>query len=195
MRDKILNRIARIGLMALIVSGCASDAPSIGEKLDWSTGITVTYVNTPLVLYRETPAQAAYARDYAHLGPIQINRSGSYQYFLWVGSWATMHRSDVSEHRDGFESIVIFADGEPLVLELSGWTPDAIGASESTYLKPVASSTDAYYQVTVDQIRLIAEARDIRLRTSGASPKEYGLWDQQAEAKTDLAQFLSHVLY
>lgn len=195
MRDKILNRLASIGLIALIVSGCASDAPAIGEKLDWTTGITVTYVNTPLVLYRETPAQAAYARDYAHLGPIQINRSGSYQYFLWVGSWATMQRSDVSEHRDGFESIVIFADGEPLVLELSGWTPDAIGASESTYLKPVASSTDAYYQVTVDQIRLIAEARDIRLRTSGSPPKEYELWDEQMEAKTDLAQFLSQVLF
>lgn len=189
-----LNRVAGIGTILLILSACASDPPTIGDKLDWQTGVTISYVNTPLVLYRETPAQAAYARDYAHVGPIQVNRSGSYQYFLWVGSWATMHTTDILKHRDGFESIVIFADGEPLVLELSGWTPDAIGASESTYLKPVASSTDAYYQVTVDQIRLIAEARDIRLRTGGTSPKEYELWDEQSSARNDLAVFLNQVL-
>ncbi len=101
-----------------------------------------------------------------------------------------MQRSDIMEHRDGFESIVIFADGEPLPLELSGWTPNAIGTSEPTYLKPVASSTDAYYQVTVDQIRLIAEATDIRLQTSGSFPREFGLWDDQRSAKDCLAEFL-----
>ena len=194
MRYTSLIRIASIVIIFLILSSCASTAPSIGEKLDWTTGVTVTFVNTPLVLYRETPAQAAYARDYAHLGPIQVNRSGSYQYYLWIGSWATMHRSDVSEHRDGFESIVIFADSEPLVLELTGWTPDAIGTSEPTYLKPIASSTDAYYRVTVDQIRLIAAARDIRLRTTGPSPKEFELWDDQSAARRHLAEFLDRVL-
>lgn len=188
-----LVRIVGIGTIILILVSCAADLPTVSDKLDLQTGVTVSYVNTPLILYRETPARAAYARDYAQIGPIQVNRSGSYQYFLWVGSWATMQTTDITEHRDGFESIVIFADGEPLVLELSGWTPDAIGASESTYLKPVASSTDAYYQVTVDQIRLIAEARDIRLRTSGSQPKEYEMWDEQASARNDLADFLQRV--
>lgn len=188
-----LNRVVGVGTIVLILAACAADAPTVGEKLDWQTGVTVSYVNTPLVLYRETPAQAAYARDYAQIGPIQVNRSGSYQYFLWVGSWATMQTTDILEHRDGFESIVIFADGEPLVLELSGWTPDAIGASELIYLKPVASSTDAYYRVTVDQIRLIAEARDVRLRTSGSRPKEFELWDEQTSARNDLAEFLISV--
>ena len=116
MRNSILNRVASIGAIVLILSGCASDPPTVGEILDWQTGVTVSYVNTPLVLYRDTPAQAAYARDYAQVGPIQVNRSGSFQYFLWVGSWATMQTTDILEHRDGFESIVIFADGEPLIL-------------------------------------------------------------------------------
>ena len=194
MRYTILHLIPGIGIISLILSGCASPAPTISDKLDETTGVTVTFVETPLVLYRETPAQAAYARDYAHVGPIQINRSGNYLYYLWVGSWANMQRSRVSEHRDGFESIVVFADGEPLVLELSGWTPAAIGVSESTYLKPVASSTDAYYRVTVDQIRMIAAARDIRLRTSGSRPKEYELWDDQTVAKAEFAAFLERVL-
>ena len=193
MRYLILRLIPGIGIVSLILSGCASPAATVSDKLDETTGVTVTFVETPLVLYRETPAQAAYARDYAHLGPIQINRSGSHQYYLWVGSWATMQRSSVSEHRDGFESIVVFADGEPLVLELSGWTPAAIGASEPTYLKPVASSTDAYYRVTVDQIRMIAGARDIRLRTSGSFAKEGERGDDQTAARAEFAAFLDRV--
>ena len=97
---------------------------------------------------------------------------------------------DPSVTRDGLESIVIFADGEPLLLELSGWTPDTMGISDSVYLKPMASAADAYYQVTVDQIRLIAESSDIRLRTAGPRPRDFELWDDQASAKASLAEFL-----
>ncbi len=180
-------------IVAMTVVGCASTSPTINDKLDPLTGVTATISRTPLVMYRENPSQAAYARNIVHLGPIQVNRSGYYQYYLWIGIWNTMQTADLSEHRDGFESIVLFADGEPLLLELSGWTPEAIGTSERVYLKPVASSADAYYQVTADQIRLIAQSRDIRLRTTGSSPKEFALWDDQESAKTDLTEFLTRV--
>ena len=180
-------------IVSMTVLGCASTSPTISDKLDPLTGVTVTFSKTPLVMYRENPSQAAYARNYVHLGPIQVNRSGSYHYYLWIGIWNTMQAADLSKHRDGFESVVLFADGEPLLLELSGWTPAAIGTSEPVYLKPVASSADAYYQVTADQIRLIAESREIRLRTTGSSPKEFELWDDQKSARSDLTEFLSRV--
>ena len=180
-------------IVAMTVVGCASTSPTINDNLDPLTGVTVTFSRTPLVMYRENPSQAAYARNYVHLGPIQVNRSGSYQYYLWIGIWNTMQTADLSEHRDGFESIVLFADGEPLLLELSGWTQEAIGTSERVYLKPVASSADAYYQVTADQIRLIAQSRDIRLRTTGSSPKDFELWDDQKSARNDLTEFLTRI--
>lgn len=180
-------------IMLMSVAGCASTLPNINEKLDPLTGVTTTFVKTPLVMYRDTPSQAAYARNYVHLGPIQVNRRGSHQYYLWIGIWNTMQTTGLREHRDGFESIVLFADGEPLLLELSGWTPEAIGTSEPVYLKPVASSADAYYRVTADQIRLIAQSRDIRLRTTGSSPRDFELWDDQKSAKTDLTEFLTRV--
>jgi len=176
-----------------ILIGCASPSPVINDKLDPLTGVTVTFNNTPLVLYRDNPSQAAFARNYVHLGPLQVNRSGAFQYFLWIGIWNTMQTASLAEHRDGFESIVLYADGEPLSLELSGWTPEAIGASEPVYLKPVATSADAYYRVTADQIRLIAESRDIRLRTTGTLPKEYELWNDQKSARNDLIEFLGRV--
>jgi hypothetical protein len=183
------------GLTAcLLLINCAS-SPTISEKLDPVTGITVTFATTPLVLYRDNPSQAAYARNYVHLGPIQVNRSGSYRYYLWVGAWNTMQVADIPEHRDGFESIIVFADGEPLALELKGWTPESIGASEPTYLKPVASTADAYYEVTADQIRLIAGARDIRVRATGTAPREFQLWDQQNSARNSLTEFLNRTFW
>ena len=172
------------------MSGCASSPPSVNERLDELTGVTVTYASTPLMFYRDNPSQAAFARNFINAGPIQINRSGSYRYFLWVSSWSTMQVTNPSVVRDGLESIVIFADGEPLLLELSGWTPDTMGIREPVYLKPMATAADAYYQVTVDQIRLMAESTDIRLRTAGPRPRDYELWDNQLSAKASLTEFL-----
>jgi hypothetical protein len=170
--------------------GCASSAPTVYEKMDELTGVTITYASAPLMFYRDNPSQAAYARNFFNAGPIQVNRSGSYRYYLWVSSWSTMQVTDPLAAREGLESIVIFADGEPLLFELSGWTPDTIGISEPVYVKPMASAADAYYQVTVDQIRLIAESSDIRLRTAGPRPRDFELWDNQASAKASLAEFL-----
>jgi len=180
--------------LILALVGCASP-PTISEKLDPNTGVTVTFSRTPLVLYRDNPSRAAFARNYVHLGPIQVNRTGSYRYYLWLGIWNTMQVADISEHRDGFESIIVFADGEPLTLELAGWTPESIGASEPTYVKPVASTADAYYEVTADQIRLIADAADIRVQATGTSPREFQLWDEQTAARHSLAEFLNRTFF
>ena len=178
--------------VALILLGCAASPPSVNEKMDELTGVTVTYASAPLMFYRDNTSQAAYARNFVNAGPIQVNRSGSYRYYLWVSSWSTMQVPDLVSVRDGLESIVIFADGEPLLLELSGWAPDTMGLSEPIYLKPMASAADAYYQVTVDQIRLIAESSDLRLRTAGPQPRDFELWDDQTSAKASLAEFLRH---
>ena len=178
----------------LVISACATTAHTVNDGLDPLTGVTFTYSNTPLVVYRENPAYAAHARNYVHLGPIEVNKSGVYKYYLWLGIWSTLQTNNLSEQRDGFESIVLIADGEPLLLDLAGWTPAAIETSTPVYPKPVASSLDAYYRVTADQIRVIAEAGDLLLRTTGPSPREFGLWGEQRLARSDMNKFLDRVL-
>jgi hypothetical protein len=90
---------------------------------------------------------------------------------------------------------VIFADGEPLSLDLSGWVPAAIGAGEPVYIKPVSSATDAYYEVTIDQLRVVAEASDLRLQSTGPKQQSYELWDHQTSARASLYKFLSKSVY
>ena len=186
-----------VWIAVLLVTGCASNelVPGIRETLDPLTGVTVTSSNRPLIMYRENSGRAAFARNYLHVGPIQVNRRGTYQYYLWVAGWSTMQSASHLEYLDNLESIVIFADGEPLLLDLAGRTPATIGTSEPVYLKPVASAIDGYYRVTADQIRLIAEASEVRLRTSEANPRDYGLWDKQQGAKSDLLEFIRRAFF
>lgn len=180
----------------MLAAGCASSAAHFTrESLDPTTAVTITTSRAPIVFYRDTPAQAAYARDLLDLGPIEVNRSGSFTYFLWLGIWTTNQPRDFAAQRDGFESIVILVDGEPLNLDVAGWTPAAIGASTPVYTKPVASAADAYYAVTVDQIRFMAAAAELTLRTTGAAPEEYRLWDDASSVRRNLQAFLETVGY
>jgi len=183
---------AVIGL-TLVLTACATPARTVSNKLDPLTSVTVTYSNTPLIVYRESPAHAAHARNFVSLGPIEVNKSGVYKYYLWLGIWSTLQTRTLPDLRDGFESIVLIADGEPLLLDLAGWTPEAIETSEPVYPKAFASSLDAYYRVTADQLRVIVKADDIQLRTTGPSPLEFGLWGEQRSARIDLSRFLDYV--
>jgi hypothetical protein len=182
-----------IGVLALAVQLSACSAPSslVRETLDPVTGVTVLRATAPVVLYHDNSGYAAHARDYVYLGPVEVNRMGTYSYYLWMGIWSTIRHEDRgSEQRDGFESVTLFVNGEPLPLEFAGWTLESIGVTEPLYVKPVASAADAYYRVTIDQIRLIAEADDIQLRAGTAKPRAYSLWESQGAANASMRAFL-----
>lgn len=195
-RRPIPLRLLLSAALVVVLASCASGPSALThEFLDTGTGVTVTASRVPLVLYRDNPSAAAYARNVVHLGPVEVNRSGEYRYYLWVGIWNTLQSPDTAASRDGFETIVIVVDGESMALDLAGWTPAAINASAPVYLRPVASAAEAYYPLTVDQIRFIAEARNISLRTTGYSPREYVLWSAQGSARQGLLTFLDRVGY
>jgi hypothetical protein len=182
-------------LLLFALAACASNGGLISQKFDPLTAVSITYSNVPLVFYRDDSGRAAFARRYLHLGPLEVNRMGSLRYYLWLGIWNTMQRPSVETSRDGFESIVIFADGEPLTLDIAGWTAESIGASEPIYVKPVSSSADAYYEVTVDHLRLIAASSDIRIQSTGSRSQSYEAWDDQDGAKASLDVFLDNSAY
>jgi hypothetical protein len=188
------HRFAATTILLTLVA-CASQPGAIQNKLDPTTAVTITYSRTPMVFYRDDSGKAAFARNYLHLGPLEVNRTGSFHYYLWLGIWNTMQNAESGEARNGFESIVIYADGEPLALELAGWTPAAIGATEPVYVRPVASAADAYYEVTVDHLRLIAASEDVRVQSTGPGARTYELWDKQKSARKSLDEFLRNSVY
>jgi hypothetical protein len=129
-----------VTLLAGLAVACGSSTPLLEESLDYGTGVTLTRSTAPVVLYRDNSGHAAYARDFVYVGPIEVNRMGSYNYYLWLGIWSTLDDSSRWTKRDGFESITLYADGEPLQLEVAGWSVESIGASRPVFTKPVASA-------------------------------------------------------
>ncbi len=188
---KFLCLLTAVALASLI--GCSSTGSLTTQKLDPLTAVTITFTKSPLVFYRDQSGRAAHARDYIHMAPLEVNRGGTYRYFVWLGIWNTLQDSQTGGPRNGFESIVVIADGEPRGLDLSGWTAASVGASEPIYLKPVASSSDAYYEVTADYLRVLAESSEIRIQSSGARDTSYEPWDNQERALTSLREFLRDV--
>ena len=186
-------RLRSLLLTLVLLAGCASTETQVLERLDPLTGVTITRASTPLVMYRDMSAQSAFGREYVYVGPIQVNNMGERQHYLWLGIWGTSDVANRSETMNDFESIVVYADGEPLSLEVRGWNPGSIGASDSVYVKPVAAALDGYYRVTIDQMRLMAESTDLEIRAGVVQPKRYFPWDSPESTSEAIVTFLRNI--
>ena len=180
-------------LTLVLLAGCASTETQVLERLDPLTGVTITRASTPLVMYRDMSAQSAFGREYVYVGPIQVNNMGERQHYLWLGIWGTSDVTNRSETMNDFESIVVYADGEPLSLEVRGWNPGSIGVSDSVYVKPVAAALDGYYRVTIDQMRLMAESTDLEIRAGVVQPRRYFPWDSPESSSEAIVTFLRNI--
>jgi hypothetical protein len=202
-RTPFLPTAMSIAVITLL-SACGAGQPIAVEKLDELTAVTITHSRTPLILSPDTPFEEDVAKDFVQIGPIEVNRMGTLQYFLWLGildidymesqDEESQDEESQGEHPQGYESIVLSFDGEESPLEIHGWTENSIGVSEPVYKKIFSSATDAYYPATLEQIGRLAEAEAIQLRTSDSEPKEFVLLYKQTTARNDLAEFLRTVL-
>ena len=183
-------RLSLTALALALLASCAGNDTAVLQRLDPETGVTIKRASAPLVMYRDMSANSAFGRDYVYVGPIQVNNMGQREYFLWLGIWGSSDSAEPGRKMDDFETVVLYADGEPLSLEVRGWTPGSIGASGDVYVKPVASAIDGYYRVTIDQMRLIAESRDLELRAGSTKPQRYVPWDSAKGSSEALVAFL-----
>ena len=178
-------------LVILLTSACSSNPELVLSKLDPKTSVTISYNQSPLVFVRSRAGDTSRADEHVYLGPVEVNRSGSYRYYIWLASWSMTDGAPIDRRYDRFESINIIADGSPVTLRLTGASTRAIGASEPVYRKPVGWATEAYYDVTLDQLRTIAQASELRVQY--ASTREtFELWDDPIASKAGLVEFMVH---
>jgi hypothetical protein len=102
-----------------------------------------------------------------------------------------MDGAAVDQRQDRFESIDIIADGKPVTLKMTGGSTRAIGATEPVYRKPVGWATEAYYDVTLDQLRMIADATELQVQYS-STRETFELWDDPIASKEGLVEFMVH---
>jgi hypothetical protein len=182
-------RPAVIIAVAAALIGCVSTTPrEISSRLDTDTGVTYITINRPLGFAASQRQLSTSARDYAYIGPVQVNRMGSREHFLWVGVASTIDRSLAGLTLPGTEAISLFIDGEPMVLSLKDWS--TIGRSATPYNPPAPVVESLGVAVSVDQIRLITHATtlELRLHTDNNRVRRFKAWGESRQAWQDFLQ-------
>ena len=173
------------------LAACATPQPPVIDKLDETTGVTVTHSRMPFTLSSDAFAEPAV--DYVQMGVIEINRMGTLNYYLWLGISEPNFAQSGKGLQPKFEAVDVLLDGQANRIELHGQTHASIGTLEPIYKKLFRSTAEAYYAIDIDLIRRMVQADDIRLRTVEPEPKQYTLWYQSTTAEEDLAEFLNVV--
>lgn len=172
MRHSILN-VLLVGLMSMLAVACTSRDPLL-SRLDEPTGLTVVTLEQPLVLARPTRLAVA-ARDYAYVGPVEINRNGRREHYLWVGLASTLDRARLKQSPPLAESLALLLDGAPMVLPLKDWEPD-LEAAPYAGQSPVYAAFAA--RASLAQIERIAAAGvvEVRIVTAAGAAYPYRHW-------------------
>ncbi len=174
-------------MAALILTGCAAGKPILTEHLDERTGVTITFLDAPLTLTRDAPDLAVGSRDYAFVGPVEVNRMGKRSYFLWIGMASTVDRGRTREAPLEPIALSMFIRGVPLVIELDHWESDQEQPYYGTAV-PVHSTHRA--AVSLDVIKLLAGEETLRIGLADETDIwQFSTWNGTPQAWLALAEW------
>ena len=165
---------------ALVCAGCTSPpASSMEDRFLEATGSTWRVAGEPMVFERTEARFSRSARDYTYIGPVALNRRGTYDYYLWIGIGSTLDRGFLAPEATEPDSVLLYIDGEPLDLALSKWNqriPDL--ADQIPYDPPVTVRSMLAARVTLDQIALLSDRGIDRLllQTADNDTREFRAW-------------------
>ena len=181
-RSKTLISMRRSPLLALclLVAACHAGG-GVREALDTRTGVTWAADRAPMVFARTEARYSRSARDYVYVGPVEVNRQGTRDYYLWVGIATTLDRGYLAPAVDLPEKLYIDIGDEVLEFALQPWRLVVpIEGFEAAYPTAVALRALFAARVTSSQIELLARERPRAARVAGAGSqsREYLLWDE-----------------
>ena len=161
-------------VVASTLTGCGVE-PTREELFEEQIGLTWATMNEPIVLARNVPGFAVATRDYLYVGPVETNRLGTREHYLWIGAASTVDRELRGNTRPEAYSLLIVADGAPVTLNLEPWNP---GFNTEPYQSPVATTHHWGARVSMNQIQKIAQATTVEIRLASQSDElaPYELW-------------------
>ncbi len=165
------NTVAAFAVFAMFA--CTTQTP-VTSRLD-SRGLTVVALDDAIVLARPVRRLTVAARDYAYIGPVEINRMGQRDHYLWLGLASTVDRAFADVSPADAELLAILVDGQPMILPLTKWSADLDRPPYATVV-PVYATLSA--RASLDQIQRIADATSIEVHiisNSGVAAR-YRMW-------------------
>lgn len=171
------------------LAGCASlPEPEPSSYLDERTGITLTVVDTPLVLARDRRDLAANARDYLTLVAVSRNEAGRITPALLLHRWSTID-ARVAAPPGAETKLVIVADGRDIRPQPLGTLPKEFlpSSTHDLWRPPVSAVATTAYRIDAATLRFIADsARVSAFIDEPGDELPYVLW---RDGRAALARF------
>lgn len=181
--------------MAVVAATIAACAPpgtgNVREQLDERTGVTVTSMTAPLEFFSPLPERGLQAASFASLGPVEINRQGKRQTFLWLSVLPGETAGNRNPARSPGEfKLRILAAGT--TLEPAFVTADArqIELGQRVYRRPADWLDEAFYAISAPELAQLATADALLLELSapGEESRRYELWKSDLAGLRDFVQ-------
>jgi hypothetical protein len=175
-----LKKLLSILILALC-AGCGVLVPDAETEqyLDRATGVTVSHLDEPAIFARAAPRLAAHVRDYFYIAPLEINRTGKREYYLWTAQWSSIDRpsQNASTTPQASSNISLVLDGKPVQLA-DAFDPDGgYREFQHPYAVPVDSARIAYWRVSRDLLSRISQTEAIVVELQqGETARRYRLW-------------------
>ncbi len=146
---------------SVALAGCALGKRAVlTQYMEEDVAIVITALVEPLLLADEASALGVNVGDYLQLTPVEINRSGDFNYYLSMVFWSTVDRQQTDNHH-ALERVTLMLDSVPMQLQLS-FVRVGGGANRLDVIPaPVAGAVQAYYSLTVSQIRELGAAQSL----------------------------------
>jgi hypothetical protein len=179
---KALHRTSLVALIAAaVLAGCAGSGRL--EQLDEQSGATIVRGPDVLVYARTEPRYSRSARDYVYLGPVETNRRGVREYFLWVGVATTIDRGFLAPAGEEPRTLHVEVRGEPMELPLKPWRELVpTGFRKPMYSTTVPVREELAARVTLQQLELIGGAApaSVSVATGEGGARTFVRWDGAA---------------
>jgi hypothetical protein len=188
----ISGALARVYVLlaATVVAAC-SRGPAL-EQLDERAGMTIVRPAEPLVFARTDPRYSRSARDYLYIAPIETNRQGVKEYYLWIGTASTIDRSFVAATAETPTVLYVTVGGEPMEFPLRPFA-DVVRRTTASpvYATAVPLRIELGARVTLQQLELLDAAGldTIGVAATDTPLRAYTRWERTAH----LTDFLTVV--
>lgn len=183
------TRIASVAALVLL-GACGSQTRVLHERLDEASGTTVRAGGEPMVFARTETGYSRSGRDYLYFGPVETNRQGVREYYLWVGVATTLDRGYLAP--PGVEPERVFVDvaGEPMELALRPWRDREPGLRDPrVYDTPVRLGAELAARIALDQLRRLASEplQSLRVVDHDGHERIYYRWHEGSDWPSFLA--------
>ncbi len=183
---RALSRLAaRLALASALAAAAACHGGGGGvakERLDGASGVTVLADVRPIVFARTETRYSRSGRDYLFLGPVEANRQGSREYYLWVGVGTTLDRGYIAPEGEVPDTLYVDVGGEPMELALRPWSEREPRLDRAElYRTSVPLRGELAARVTLSQLQVLSGAAlaSVRVGARGGTSRVYFRWDHE----------------